>query len=100
MNSVTVSTGIQSSRKSGLLIPGVLGLWLFYTALQSASLAQVIVEPFASILSLLPGLLGIGVLLPINFKPSDLYLRLGGISKVGLALYAAMIILYWYEQRV
>lgn len=96
MSSGTVSTGIHAPRKSNRLIFGVLGLWLIYTAIQSASLAQVIAEPFASIISLVPGLLGIILLLSTNFQPSDLYLRLGGISKIGVALYAAMIILSWF----
>ena len=96
MNSGSITTEVKTSRKPSLLIPGVIGLWLVYTAIQSASLAQVIAEPFASILSLVPGVLGIIALISINFQPSNLYLRLGGISKFGLALFVAMILLNWF----
>jgi membrane protease YdiL (CAAX protease family) len=92
----TVLKSIRSSPKPVHLILSMFGLWLVYTALQAAFLAGVIVEPFASILSLLPGLLGVVILLSENFLQSDLYLRLGGISWIGLALYIAMIVPYWF----
>jgi len=96
MNLGIVSKSVQSSQKPIRLILSVLGLWLVYTAIQAAFLAGIVVEPFASLLSLIPSLFGIVLLLSESFQLSDLYLRLGRISRVGLSLYAAMIIPYWF----
>jgi len=86
----------RSSQMPIRLLLGVLLLWLVYTAIQAAFLVGIIVEPFASMFSLFPGLVGVAFLLFEGFHLSDLYLRLGGISRVGLALYVAMIIPYWF----
>lgn len=50
-------------------------------------------EPFASVIGILPGTLGIIILLLSGFKREDCYLRFGWISWVGLGIYILMLTL-------
>lgn len=50
-------------------------------------------EPFASVFSLLPGALGVIILVLSGFKREDCYLRFGWISWAGLGIYILMLAL-------
>lgn len=90
------STPSSALRRPAWLLPSILALWLAFTVLQSAILAGLIQEPLATLLSFIPGVLGIALLLAAGFTPAGLYLRLGGISRPGLLLYAAMLLVYFF----
>jgi hypothetical protein len=87
-----VSATSRSSRWSAWPITGILALWLAFTVLQSAILAGVYKDPLATLLSFIPGILGIALLLRVGFTREELFLRLGRISRASLLLYATLLL--------
>ncbi len=73
-----------------MILAAILLLWLAYTAIYSLFL----VEPLGSLLGILPGALGVAILLRAGFRREDCFLRLGRLSRRGLGfLVAATLIM-------
>jgi membrane protease YdiL (CAAX protease family) len=65
-------------------------LWLAYTALQTLFVMQHLSEALAAILGFIPGILGVSALLVAGLTPGDCHLRVAPLSRMGLAVLAAV----------
>jgi membrane protease YdiL (CAAX protease family) len=70
----------------------VILLWLGYTTLQTLSVMGRVDDPQVAFLSVLPGLLGVGILLAAGFSRADCYLQIGPLSRRGFAVLAAVFV--------
>jgi len=76
-------------RRLGLATGIILVLWAIYTVVYTLPLD----DALSAALEIIPGVLGLTVLtMGIGFKPGECYLRLGPISKKGLALLMSFFI--------
>ena len=67
----------------------VIALWGAYTVVYTSPLD----DGLGAILELIPGVLGIVILLAAGLRPQDLYLRVGPVSGRGLAVLAVVVLL-------
>jgi membrane protease YdiL (CAAX protease family) len=93
MNTMDISSERIPNRRVAIVL-GCLLLWLLYTLLQSLFLAGLLEDPLASLLRLLPGLAAAAILFSSRLPAHYNYLPFRRISTAGLALYAALLILY------
>ena len=70
----------------------VLVLWLAYTVLQTLFVMGYASEGWSALLGLVPGVLGVGVLLLAGRSRADCYLQVRRLSWAGLAVLAAVFV--------
>ena len=86
------ATPSQARIPRSVALGGVLILWLAYTTLQTLTVTGDVDEPAAAILGLLPGALGIGLLLSSGLTRQECFLTFARLSWRGLAVLAFVFV--------
>ncbi len=88
-----MSVAVKRTRGLQTAVGIVLLLWLAYTVLQTLSVVLEMSQAWSAPLAFLPGILGVAALLRAGMTREACYLRLGGLSRRGIAVLAAVFVL-------
>jgi membrane protease YdiL (CAAX protease family) len=93
MSTATVTeTSADRYTRQRAATAAVFCLWLAYTVLQTLTVLERLSEPLYAVVGLLPGVLGVSVLLAAGFSRQECFLRVARLSWMGFGVLAAVFV--------